>query len=154
ALSQEGVAEALGLGVPRDRIALIPNAVLLRNDGHRSEPARGDIVLFVGGLRRQKGVDGLLKAFAQVTTTLPLCVVGDGPERSAPEAQARTLGIADRVRFVGEVADPSPYYARARLFVFPSWAEGLSNALLEAMAFGLPVVATRVGGNVDLVEDG
>lgn len=154
ALSREGVGEALGLGVPPDRVALIPNGVLLWDGGAHPRPARGEFLLYVGGLRRQKGLDGLLEAFARVETPEKLCVVGDGPERAALERQARALGIGERVRFAGQVDDPSPYYARARLFVFPSRAEGLSNALLEAMAFGLPVVATRIGGNVDLVEDG
>jgi glycosyltransferase involved in cell wall biosynthesis len=108
----------------------------------------------VGGLRQQKGLPGLLEAFARVPAPAELCLVGDGPERALLERRARDLGIAERVRFAGLVDDPSPYYARAGAFVMPSWAEGLSNALLEAMAFGLPVVATRIGGNVDLVEDG
>jgi glycosyltransferase involved in cell wall biosynthesis len=154
AVSRASVAEAVDLGVAPDRVVLIPNAALLSGDERDRPAGAGEFLLFVGVLRRGKGLDVLLDALARATTAPPLCVVGDGPERAALETQARELGIADRVRFVGEVADPSPYYARARLFVFPSWAEGLSNALLEAMSYGLPVVATRIGGNVDVVEDG
>jgi glycosyltransferase involved in cell wall biosynthesis len=154
ALSREGVAQARSLGVAPERIALIPNAALLSDDGTHYRPAGGEFLLYVGWLRKEKGLDSLLDALARIESRLELWLVGDGPERATLEARARALGIADRVRFVGQVADPSPYYARARLFVLPSWGEGLSNALLEAMAFGLPVVVTRIGGNVDLVEDG
>jgi glycosyltransferase involved in cell wall biosynthesis len=154
ALSREGVAEAVGLGVSPDRVALIPNAALLSDGGAHPRAPGGEFILYVGALRRQKGLDGLLEALARADTRPELCLVGDGPERAALEGQARELGLGARVRFIGQVSDPSPYYARARAFVFPSWAEGMSNALLEAMAFGLPVVATRIGGNVDLVEDG
>jgi glycosyltransferase involved in cell wall biosynthesis len=154
ALSREGAAEARDLGVPPERVALIPNGVLLSDDGTPGRPAGGDFLLYVGWLRRAKGLDDLLEALARMEDRLELRLVGDGPERAALEARARTLKIADRVRFVGQVADPSPHYAGARLFALPSLGEGLSNALLEAMAFGLPVVATRIGGNVDLVEDG
>jgi glycosyltransferase involved in cell wall biosynthesis len=154
ALSREGVAEAMRFGIPRERVALIPNAALLPGPrpGSRDDARAG--VLFVGALHRRKGVDTLLEAFARIPPRSTLCLVGDGPERAALEARARTLGIADRVRFLGEVPDPSPWYAAARVFVLPSWAEGLSNALLEAMSAGLPVIATRIGGNVDVVEDG
>jgi glycosyltransferase involved in cell wall biosynthesis len=154
ALSREGVAQARGLGVAPERIALIPNAALVSDGAPVGRPAGGEFLLYVGWLRKEKGLDSLLDALAQTETRIDLWLVGDGPERAALEARARALGIADRVRFVGQVPDPSPYYARARLFALPSWGEGLSNALLEAMAFGLPVVATRIGGTVDLVEDG
>ena len=79
-------------------------------------------------------------------------IVGDGPlrERAAP-APARELGLADDVRFTGTVSDVRPLLAAMDVFVLPSWAEGMSNALMEAMAAGRPVVATEVGGNSEVV---
>lgn len=155
ALSLEGQMEAESIGVPPGNITIIPNPVLLACGSLAlPRPAPDDMVLFVGLLRKQKGIDRLLQAFAQLEERWCLCLVGDGPERAALERRAIGLNIADRVHFVGHVEDPSEYYARARLFVLPSLAEGLSNALLEAMAFGRPVVATHIGGNVDLIQDG
>jgi glycosyltransferase involved in cell wall biosynthesis len=153
ALSRDGAAEAASLGVPAERITIIPNAVLTAGGPRASSGGDGTIV-FVGAMREQKGLDCLLDSFARLPATERLALVGDGPERGRLERRARELGIGGRVHFVGQVEDPSPYLRRARLFVLPSWAEGMSNALLEAMAFALPVVATRVGGNVDLIQDG
>jgi len=154
ALSREGIEEAVSIGVPRDRVEIIPNGVTLPDEPSCSHERRDGFVMFVGGLRRQKGLDCLLAAFARVEGEWELYLVGEGPERAMLERKARETGIGDRVHFIGEVEDPSTYYAGARLFVLPSMAEGLSNALLEAMTFGLPVVATRIGGNVDVIEDG
>ena len=154
ALSRDGIAEARKIGVPPERITTIPNGVRVADAGALPQPPEGAI-LFVGVLRKQKGLDCLLTALARVgNAPWRLCLVGPGPEEPALQRMAQQLGVSDRVRFVGQVEDPSPYYRRASLFVLPSWAEGMSNALLEAMAFGLPVVATRVGGSVDVIEDG
>jgi glycosyltransferase involved in cell wall biosynthesis len=85
-----------------------------------------------------------------------LTIVGDGPERGALEAQARALGVADRVAFEGAVAHQriASYLHRADVFCLPSYAEGVPTVLMEAMASGLAVVATRVYGIPELVEDG
>ena len=72
----------------------------------------------------------------------------------ALEGHAATIGPAGRIRFTGTVADVRPLLAAMDVFVLPSWAEGMSNALMEAMAAGRPVVATAVGGNTELVSDG
>jgi glycosyltransferase involved in cell wall biosynthesis len=83
-----------------------------------------------------------------------LVVVGDGPEREALEQLSRSLAIDEIVDFIGIVDDVAPYLRDADVFVLPSHAEGLSNALLEAMAVGLPVIVSNVPGNVDVVEHG
>jgi len=83
-----------------------------------------------------------------------LLLVGDGPERAALETQARSLGIADRVRFAGFQTDPAPYLAAMDAFVLPSRSEGLSISLLEAMAAGVPVFVTDAGASREVIEDG
>jgi colanic acid/amylovoran biosynthesis glycosyltransferase len=119
----------------------------------------GDGILCVAALSRRKGHAVLLDALALLHergTPARLTLVGDGPERPRLEAQAEQLGLGDAVRFTGPVAnDAVPgYYARADVFCLPSFAEGLPTVLMEAMAAGLPVVATNVNGTAELVEDG
>jgi glycosyltransferase involved in cell wall biosynthesis len=83
-----------------------------------------------------------------------LAIIGDGPERARVEAAVVEHGLDGRVWISGERADVPAILRRLDCFVLPSVAEGISNTILEAMATGLPVVATRVGGNPELLEDG
>ena len=83
-----------------------------------------------------------------------LLIVGDGPLRATLVHRAEALGLTDSVRFTGALADVRLPLAAMDVFVLPSDAEGMSNALLEAMAAGRPVVATAVGGTVEVVEPG
>ena len=99
---------------------------------------------------------GLIRAFAQTEDAgkSALVIAGDGPSRGQLEAVIKELGIGERVRLLGE-RDDVPVILRALdVFVLPSLGEGISNAILEAMATGIPVIATRVGGNSELVRDG
>ena len=110
----------------------------------------------VGRLDPVKDQAGLIRAFAQAANQgkSALVIAGDGPSRRQLEALVNELGIGDRVRLLGE-RDDVPLILRALdVFVLSSIGEGISNAILEAMATGLPVIATRVGGNVELVQDG
>ena len=107
------------------------------------------IVLHVGRFHRQKAQDVLLNAFHEAQTEEPrlrLIFAGDGPELARARVLADELNLEDRVIFAGDVADPVPLYAAADMFAFPSRWEAFGIALLEAMAAGLPVVATRTGG--------
>jgi glycosyltransferase involved in cell wall biosynthesis len=81
-------------------------------------------------------------------------IVGEGPERARLEAQAAHLGLAEQVHFVGHQQDVRPWLAAFDVCVLSSDWEGMSNAILEAMAAGLPVVATAVGGTPEVVVDG
>ncbi len=165
AISSETQAELLAHNFAADRIARIPNGV----DPIRFAPAPDpeaarqqvnfapDTVLFLGRLDPQKGLDVALHAWAHVAARRPaagLLLAGDGPARPALEARAQELGVAGRVRFLGARPDPERLLQASRIFVLPSRSEGMSNALLEAMATGLPCVASRIGGNTDLVEHG
>ena len=125
----------------------------------RDVAARAPVILSVGRLHPVKGHDVLLRGFARVRDRLPdaaLAIVGDGVARPAVARLAAELGVAHAVEFAGTL---SPAQVRdrlgaARVFVQPSRSEGLPLALLEAMAAGVPVVATRVGGVPDVVAPG
>jgi L-malate glycosyltransferase len=114
-------------------------------------------VVTLGSLSPLKGQDVAVRAIAMAVeggVDARLSLVGGGPDRKTLEQLACELGIAERVVFAGEQADPRPYLAGADLFLLPSRTEGFSNALLEAMASSLPVLATDVGGNPEAVVDG
>ncbi len=125
----------------------------------RAHRGPGRRLLFTGRLARVKGLPVVLAAVAHLRTRYPeieLALAGDGPDRAALEAGARSLGVADHVRFLGY---QSSEQVRALLqetdvFVLPSFAEGVPVVLMEAMASGVPVVTTRVAGVAELVEDG
>lgn len=140
-----------GLDVPE-----IPNGV----DTARFSPARRDAeaceLLFVGRLAPQKGVDVLLRALAQIPGGWRLRIAGDGPERDRLTTLANSLGLSERVDFLGWTQrDALPaLYRSADVFVFPSYDEGMPNVVLEALASGLPIVATRIAGTEQLVNDG
>ena len=108
---------------------------------------------YVGGLREEKNVALLLHAFAVASVAdAELVLVGDGPDRNKLESLANELGIAQRVSFIGRVDDVAPRLACFDVFTLPSNTEQTSNALLEAMAAGLPVVCTDVGDNRELLS--
>ena len=118
---------------------------------------RARVIGTVGRLDPVKDHATLMRAFARVVTARPeavLAIVGDGPSRGALETLAADLGLAARVRLLGARADVARLLGGFDVFALPSIGEGISNTVLEAMATGLPVVATRVGGNPELVEDG
>ena len=118
----------------------------------------GPHVVAVGRLARQKGVDVLLAAFAQLRRKLPgvqLWLLGDGVDRSALESLAGELGVVEAVHFEGVVANPFAFVARSDVFASAARYEGVSNAILEALVCGTPVVATACPSGIDeVVEEG
>jgi glycosyltransferase involved in cell wall biosynthesis len=161
AISEEIESELRGLGIPEQRVFAIPNGVDLdrfqpvtrASTATATEPrggARPPRAVYCGRLVPEKRVDLLLEAWPVVRRRLPgaeLSIFGAGPCEAALREQR-----SEGVRFEGATEDVPEVLQRADVFVLPSDTEGLSNALLEAMASGLPVVATRVGGAVELVE--
>ena len=122
-------------------------------------PGGGLSVLCVARLAPQKGLDVLVSAIGALVeggTDVHLTIVGSGPLEASLRRSAERRGVAQRVSFAGAVGqdDMADYYARADIFCLPSFAEGLPIVLMEAMATGRPVVATRVMGVPELVEDG
>jgi glycosyltransferase involved in cell wall biosynthesis len=116
-------------------------------------------LICVGRLSPEKGQAGLLKAFAEVSAhheDVELRLVGNGPEREELEKLASDLKLGDRVTFAGRLTetDTLSEIARSDIFILPSFMEGLPIVLMEAMALGVPVIASRVAGIPELVEDG
>jgi len=142
------------LKLPAERFSVVLNGVPRRalQQARQPEPGR---VLFVGGLSERKGVSDLLQACKQLGPGVRLAICGGGPiERY--QALARELGVLDRCEFLGQCPPETVQreLARASVFTLPSYAEGLSVALLEAMAAGCPVVATMVGEHREVLEPG
>ncbi|MEO8078083.1 MAG: glycosyltransferase [Acidobacteriota bacterium] len=112
------------------------------------------VVLAVGRLSREKGHAYLIRAAALWRADACLVIVGEGPERRDLEQLARSLGLGRPVIFTGASGDVAPFYGLADVLVLPSLSEGSPNVLLEAMACGLPIVATTVGGVPEIAEHG
>lgn len=162
-ISREIDAELAAVGIAPERRRFIPNGV----DVDRFAPVAANtkaalrerlrlppsapVAIFTGRLAHEKRVDLLVKTWPAVRAALPnatLVVAGEGPQAAALKALA-----GPGVLFVGRVEDVAPYLQAADVFVLPSATEGLSNALLEALACGLAAVATNVGGAPDVIEN-
>ena len=138
-------------------IPIIPNGVDLESykipDRDWSHPR----LLSAGRIVHQKGLDLAMRALGELKAfDWEWSIAGDGPQMPVLQSRAKELGIADRVFFLGWQSRPQlmECYQQANVFLFPSRHEGMPNALLEAMASGLPVVASCVAGNEELVIDG
>lgn len=156
------------LGIRPERLAVLSNPLDIESvrNAASSSPVRwaeqtsagpGPNLLAVGRLSKEKGFDLLLRALAVVGQQFPntnLLIVGSGPEDASLKAQCRALGLASAVRFAGYVEHPAVYFQDASLFVLSSRHEGMPNAMLEAAAGGLPIVAVPASGGVsDLLCD-
>jgi glycosyltransferase involved in cell wall biosynthesis len=155
------------LRVPPDMARVVYNGVDIARfqdrsgrDATRAElglAAETVVIVYHGRLVEQKNPDALLRVAERIAATrhdVLLLVVGDGPCRARMESEAREKGFAGAVRFLGRRDDIPRLLAASDIAVLPSFKEGFSNALIEALAAGLPVVATDVGGNAEAVETG
>ena len=114
------------------------------------------VLMHISNFRPVKRVCDVVRIFARVRATRPcvLVMVGDGPDRHAAEEEARRLGVAADVRFLGKIDSVAPLLAAADVYVFPSESESFGLSALEALASGVPVVAAQVGGVPEVVRDG
>jgi glycosyltransferase involved in cell wall biosynthesis len=124
-----------------------------------SSSSQGRVLLSVGRFSREKAQADLIAAMQCLTRQHPelpiqLIILGEGPEEQAIKRAIGAAGLGERVRMPGHVREVQRYYDVADAVVIPSWSEGSPNVLLEAMAAGVPVVATSVGGIPEIVSDG
>jgi glycosyltransferase involved in cell wall biosynthesis len=143
--------------IPRRKIAVIPNGLELGPFTPRAPRSILRHVVMVANLRPEKGHDVLIDAAGDVLRRFPDArfeLVGAGPERSRLLARVQSSRLADAFSFVGHDENVAARLAAADIFVLPSRSEAFPNAVLEAMAAGLPIVASAIGGIPELVEDG
>lgn len=145
--------------IPPDRLTTIANGVDLEHfrPVRRERDAGRPVIGCTARLHAKNDHATLLRAFERVSVCWPearLLLLGRGPEEPRLGALSAALGISARVRFEGEQPDVAPYLHQMDLYVQPSVAEGMPNSILEAMAAGLPVVATSAGGTPEVVVDG
>ncbi len=154
-------------GIPEARIRVIHNGIdpdrFPPADDRTRRQARAElglgpdtpVIMQVARFHPVKDHATSIRAFASVVGTFPdarLCLVGDGPKRQEMQQLVETLGLGDRVMFLGVRPDVNQLLPAADVFVLSSLSEGISVTLLEAMATGLPIAATDVGGNGEVVE--
>lgn len=144
---------------PHQAIKIIPNGVDTSIFKPSFKTTKKKIILFVGRLIKRKGLKYLLKAYSQTNQSFQkqyqIWLVGDGPAKSLLLKLAQQLNINRSVKFLGVKTKNElvKIYNQSMIFVLPSLNEGMSNALLEAMACGLPVIVTNVGGTQELIKD-
>ncbi len=155
--SDSGARRLSREGIARERIAVVRNGLDLSGFSLRSSPPRRHRIVSVARLRPEKAHEVLIDAVARVRPSWPqvsLRVIGDGPREQALREAAGQLGVLDRVEFAGHSDDVAGELRRADVFVLPSRIEASPNAILEAMAVGLPVIACAVGGIPEAIVDG
>lgn len=157
-----GIAATLrDCGIPADRIGVVYEGIdvaeIESTPAERLYPEGICVIGCVAFLSREKGHSTLLAAFARLQARRPavrLVLLGDGPLQADLERQAKQLGVAEAVLFLGFREQVAPLLRGFDIFVLPSLSEGLSSGILAAMAAGLPVVASNIGGIPELVRDG
>ena len=116
----------------------------------------GKVLMHISNFRAVKRTADVIRIFAKVSAALSatLVMVGDGPDRGIAQEEARVLGVADRVQFLGRIENVAPLLSSADLFLLPSASESFGLSALEALACGVPVVASDTGGIPEVVQDG
>lgn len=158
-------AERLGIGTSEKRIAICNGIDPARvRPGRQRADMRHELgmsesqcmLLTLGRLAKQKGLDILLDAISRLPADFPVCAViaGDGPEQKSLMDMAAKLGVGDRARFLGFRTDLGDLLHAADIAVLPSLREGLSISLLEAMAAGKPIITTDIGSNMEVTRNG
>ncbi len=144
--------------VRKDKLIRIYNPIPVRSDvQHEDKLENSFTVIFVGRLEPVKNPLSLIYAVNQLKergVLLSVCIVGDGSQRKLLEEEVARLGLDTSVSILGYKDDPSIYIRKSNVFIQPSYSEGLSLALIEAMGCGVPVIATPVGGAPEVIEQG
>ncbi|WP_238388543.1 glycosyltransferase family 4 protein [Roseimaritima ulvae] len=164
-VSQDLYDDCLRIGVPESRLSLIDNAIALDDYSDQQDsgvaksqlgfPPEIPLVVAVGRLSYEKGFDLLIQAVANLIDSgekVSLAIAGDGAERAALQGLIDATGHGDSIRLLGFVDDPRRVYQAADLYALSSRREGLPNVVLEAMAMGVPVLATNVAGMPTLLQ--
>lgn len=167
AISHAVRSEMVAAGLDANRIEIVPDGVEIaaaitaeaRETARKRWGFRPDetVVACVGALTPEKGHALLIEAFAKLSAEVPNCrllLAGEGRLRVQLERQAREAGLGSAIVFAGFVTDVESVYAAGDLFVFPSLSEGAGSSLMQAMAYGLPVLAFARGGVAEIIEDG
>lgn len=152
AMSRESISELSAVNFPLERVLMTPNGIRIPSNSNKArakDVSEKCKVVFVGRLMPQKGLEDLLYAWQKLVSKgsgAELEIWGDGPIKEKLVALNTRLGISESVKFRGHVTNVAEQLKSMDIFVLPSYAEGNSNAILEAMVAGLPIVASHVGG--------
>jgi glycosyltransferase involved in cell wall biosynthesis len=155
-VSEDSARQMVAGGVPARKIRTLHNGIDLDRFSFQGSNPSGPVVT-VARLSPEKDIENLIRAVAIVVADDPafhLEIAGDGVCREELHRLTRELKLEGHVTFLGEIREVPALLAKASLFALPSRTEGISLTLLEAMARGLPIVTTRVGGNPEVVDDG
>lgn len=160
--NSEGLKQLAQKTDSHQKIEIIPNGVDIQMFKPAEEKQNECVrILSVSRLTPRKGLRYLIQAMKilaekDISQKIKLWVVGDGDEKNALEQLANELSISHTIKFLGRISHENlaPYYSEADIFCLPSLNEGMSNTVLEALATGMPIVATKTGGTEELVRDG
>ena len=155
-VSEDSLTQGRLDGIAPKRLKTIWNGIDIERFAYQGPNPSGPVVT-VARLQPEKNIESLLQATALIVREEPdfqVEIAGDGRLLDSLKALAKELQIENHVRFLGNINDVPALLSRASMMVLPSLTEGISLTLLEAMARGLPVVATKVGGNPEVVVDG
>ncbi len=159
ALSPEVLSTIVSFyGLKKERVSMIYNGVDLGKCCPKEayQLAKPACLLHVGRFNHQKNHSGLLEAFSRILQSYPDCclqLIGDGELREETEQLAVSLGIREKIAFLGSQTNVYPFLREADIFLLPSKFEGMPMTIIEAMGTGLPIIATAVGGVPDMLED-
>lgn len=164
AVSERARQQVLATGLAKEKVIVIPDGVdrdeLRQTAGARTRvraqaglAASQSLLVCVGAFTPEKGVGDALEALARLPQSCVLALTGEGPGQADLVRQVRERKLEQRVLFVRGQGTPAGWVAAAEILLMPSHAEGLGSAALLAMGLGVPVVATRVGGIPELIED-
>lgn len=142
------------LKIPRNKVVTIANGVNIMRKFSKRYSRKIPLVIFTGRLIPRKNVTILLQAMKRISLSFRCLIIGDGEDLFDLKNYCQLSGIQNRIEFLGHKTDVAPYLSKSDIFVLPSWDEGLSWSLLEAMSYGLACIVSDVDGSVELIKNG